>query len=173
MTNSVPTEGIMHDFMNIVRALTDENRTRILMVLRGRELCVCQLTGFLDLSPSTTSKHLSILRQARLIENRRKGKWVYYSLADGVSAHPLVREAIAWVTHCLEGSSEILEDQRRIREILERENRLCPAADRERADDVFHSLEIHSLEDDDADAGQGVLPPSPAQKTLPEVEDEI
>lgn len=54
----------MFDFLTTCRALADENRIRILMALRGRQLCVCQVTAFLDLAPSTTSKHLSILRQA-------------------------------------------------------------------------------------------------------------
>lgn len=153
----------MHDFMDIVRALTEENRIRILMVLRGRELCVCQLTGFLDLSPSTTSKHLSILRQARLIENRRRGKWVYYSLADGARAHPLVCEAITWVTHSLENAPAILEDQRRIRDILERENRFCPEEEREKQSDFFHSLEIHSLEDGDETPEDMETPPSDSE----------
>ena len=62
----------MFDFLTTCRALADENRIRILMALRGRQLCVCQVTAFLDLAPSTTSKHLSILRQARLIESNNR-----------------------------------------------------------------------------------------------------
>lgn len=147
----------MHDFMNIVRALTDESRTRLLLVLRGRELCVCQLTGFLDLSPSNTSRHLSILRQARLIESRKKGKWVYYALADGPDSPPLVREALAWVIHSLASSPAILEDQHRIRKILEKEARFCAAEGSPPDADRYHSLEIHSLEvSDDDDAQNGV-----------------
>ncbi len=136
----------MFDFMTIVKALTDENRVRILMALRTREMCVCQITGFLDLSPSTTSKHLSILRQARLIESRKKGKWVYYTVADLPGAPAVVREAVAFVAGALEDSPEIRADQRRIHEILTREQSLC--AEMERAPDLFHSLEIHTLAHD-------------------------
>lgn len=50
----------MFDFLTTRCALTDENRIRVLMALRGRQLCVCQVIAFLDLAPSTTSKHLSI-----------------------------------------------------------------------------------------------------------------
>ena len=58
----------MFGFMNITKALADENRVRILMALNGRnELCVCQLIDMLQLAPSTVSKHLFILRNARLI----------------------------------------------------------------------------------------------------------
>jgi len=51
----------MFEFMNITKALADENRVRILMALNGRdELCVCQLIDMLQLAPSTVSKHLFI-----------------------------------------------------------------------------------------------------------------
>jgi ArsR family transcriptional regulator len=137
----------MLDMLNLIKALNDENRLRILMALRGREMCVCQVTGFLDLSPSTTSKHLSILRQARLIESRKKGKWVYYALADLPGAGSSVREAIAWVSRALENKQVILQDTRRIHDILEREESFCSSLERSGAPDAFHSLEIHSLAD--------------------------
>ena len=67
----------MFDFMNITEALADENRVRILMALDQRELCVCQIIDLLQLSPSTVSKHLSILRNARLINSRKAGRWIF------------------------------------------------------------------------------------------------
>ena len=140
----------MFDFMTIARALTDENRVRILMALREREMCVCQVTGFLDLSPSTTSKHLSILRQARLITSRKKGKWVYYRLADGLQSSDMVREALAWVSSSVGNSPMVREDANRIDTILERERQLCEGMGADA--DNFHSLEIHSLSDSELDA---------------------
>ncbi len=140
----------MLDFMTVVRALTDENRVRILMALRGQEMCVCQVTAFLDLSPSTTSKHLSILRQARLIESRKKGKWVYYRLAEGPGVSTLVQDATALVVHGTEHADVIQEDQRRIRQILEREASLYCGTPPE--GDGFHSLEIHTMNDAETDA---------------------
>ena len=71
----------MESVLAITRALADENRVRALLVLDGRELCVCQLIEFLGLAPSTVSKHMTILRQARLIEGRKKGRWMNYRLA--------------------------------------------------------------------------------------------
>lgn len=137
----------MFDFMTTARALADENRIRILMALREREMCVCQVTGFLDLSPSTTSKHLSILRQARLIASRKKGKWVYYRLADDPSSSGMVREALAWVSSSVGDSPLIREDASRIEAILERERQLRDGMDTDA--DNFHSLEIHSLSDEE------------------------
>ena len=148
----------MFDFMTIARALTDENRVRILMALEGRELCVCQVTGFLDLSPSTTSKHLSILRQARLIESRKKGKWVYYRQAGGNDALPVVRDALEWVKSGVGASSLVAEDEARIQTILEREKQLHHGHPVDT--DTYHSLEIHTLSDTDLHDGESQGEPS-------------
>jgi ArsR family transcriptional regulator len=134
----------MFNFLTIAKALTDENRARILMALRDRELCVCQITAFLDLAPSTTSRHLSILRQARLIESRKKGKWVYYGLACLPDSPAFVREALEWITRSLKNSSIVLADESRIRDVLARGLDLC-AHMPDAVPDSFHSLEIHSL----------------------------
>ena len=139
--------------MTVARALTDENRVRILMALHNHEMCVCQVTGFLDLAPSTTSKHLSILKQARLIESRKKGRWVYYRLAETETALPVVRGALLWLANAVGDSPIIREDARRIVDILERERRLCEGMDA----DACHSLEIHSF-------SEGELPADAAQE---------
>ena len=68
----------MLDFMAIAKALADENRVRLLLALQKQELCVCQLIELMGLAPSTVSKHMSILKQARLVEARKQGRWVYY-----------------------------------------------------------------------------------------------
>lgn len=139
----------MLDFLNITRALSDENRIRILMALRDQDLCVCQVTAFLDLAPSTTSKHLSVLRQARLIESRKRGKWVYYHLASD-SASPLVKSSLAMVIENLKNNPDILRDSEHIKTVLEREDLICAGLDAEHRD-CRHSLEIHLIEEDSID----------------------
>lgn len=62
------------DFIMVVKALADENRVRALLALRDGELCVCDIIELLDLAPSTVSKHLSILRQARFIDEKKDAK---------------------------------------------------------------------------------------------------
>lgn len=108
----------MFDFMNITKALADENRVRILLALHGRdELCVCQLIDMLQLAPSTVSKHLFILRNARLIIGRKEGRWMYYRLnTDGAS--PVVADALAWVIQSVTGDALIREDDARLNGIL-------------------------------------------------------
>lgn len=133
----------MFDFLTVCRALSDENRARILMALRGRRLCVCQITAFLDLAPSTTSKHLSLLRQARLIEGRKEGRWVYYYLAESARTPAFVREALDWMRGTLAAAPAIAADEARIADILRAE---AACGFTEDGEACFHSPEIHSLD---------------------------
>lgn len=103
--------------LSITKSLADESRLRILMALGGRELCVCQITELLSLAPSTVSKHMSILTQARLVENRKDGRWRYYRLAANEVA-PEVREAIAWVRKHLSEAKTIQQDVVKLEAIL-------------------------------------------------------
>jgi ArsR family transcriptional regulator len=107
----------MFEFLNITKALAEENRVRILLALEVEELCVCQIIELLELAPSTVSKHMSVLRQARLVQGRKDGRWMYYRLADE-DAPAQVNEAIAWVKKSLSPSERIREDAKRLKEIL-------------------------------------------------------
>jgi DNA-binding transcriptional ArsR family regulator len=107
----------MFEFMNITRALSDENRVRIVAALRDRELCVCQIIDLLQLSPSTVSKHLSILRNARLLNSRKDGRWMHYSLAHD-SRRAMATEAIGWVLRSIEADDQVRRDQKRLASIL-------------------------------------------------------
>ena len=72
----------MNKLVNIFKSLADGSRLRIVKMLQARELCVCEITETLGLAPSTVSKHLSILKAAGVIEDRKDGKWVYYRLLE-------------------------------------------------------------------------------------------
>lgn len=72
-----PAEGLDRRF----QALSDPKRLRVLDLLREGERCVCELTEALDVSQSLLSFHLKTLKEAGLVEDRRDGRWVYYSLA--------------------------------------------------------------------------------------------
>lgn len=111
----------MLDFMSITKALADENRVRILAALNERELCVCQVIDFLQLAPSTVSKHLSILRQARLVSGRKEGRWMYYRLAEDSSATPMVAGAIKWTLQSVQQEPAVCADQDRLSALLANE----------------------------------------------------
>ena len=104
-------------FMNITKALADENRVRILAALNSRELCVCQIIDLLQLAPSTVSKHLSILRQARLLEARKNGRWMYYRL-NRKNPPAAVTAALQWVIESVDREPAIRADARRLSSIL-------------------------------------------------------
>ncbi len=103
--------------MQITKALADENRVRILAVLNQGELCVCQLIELLGLAPSTVSKHLSVLRNSRLIDSRKQGRWMYYRLADDQAATE-IKEALKWVFQSVRQTPRIAADARRLEQIL-------------------------------------------------------
>ena len=60
----------------------DTTRIRILYVLFEAEMCVCDIAEILNMTQSAISHQLRVLKQARLVRNRREGKQIYYSLAD-------------------------------------------------------------------------------------------
>ena len=107
----------MRRIVRITKAIADENRIRILGVLKDREWCVCQLIELLCLAPSTVSKHLSILKNARLIDSRKNGRWMYYRLA-GQSAPRANLEAIEWTLRSIAETDKFRQDSRRVEEIL-------------------------------------------------------
>jgi len=107
----------MREFMTVAKALADESRLRILLALKPGELCVCQITELFGLAASTTSKHLSILYQARLVDSRKDGRWMYYSL-PGKEAPAAALEAIRWAAKALAEDSRIAEDAARLKKIL-------------------------------------------------------
>lgn len=73
----------MKDFIRIMKALSDPGRVKIVKILQTKELCVCELTAVLGLAQPTVSKHLKILEDAGLVEQRKEGPWVNYKIIQG------------------------------------------------------------------------------------------
>jgi len=106
----------MREVMDILKALADENRLRALGALRGGELCVCQLIALLDLAPSTVSKHLTILRAARLVESRKDGRWMYYRLSKEFRI-PSAGKLLALLFKDMAKTRRMVEDRKRLKRI--------------------------------------------------------
>lgn len=87
----------MKQIVSIAKALSDENRIKALMLLCGRELCVCRIVEFLKLAPSTVSKHMSILKASGLVESRKDERWIYYKLAPKGSS-PAIGDILGWLS---------------------------------------------------------------------------
>ena len=72
----------MEELTTIFKALSDETRLRIIKLLEKGELCVCDITAALDMVQPKVSFHLSTLKEAGLIKDRKQGKWIHYSLNE-------------------------------------------------------------------------------------------
>ena len=72
----------MNELVTIFKALSDETRLRIIKLLEEGELCVCDITAALDMVQPKVSFHLSTLKEAGLIKDRKSGKWIHYSLNE-------------------------------------------------------------------------------------------
>lgn len=70
----------MEHKIDVFKALGDSNRLRILSMLSVRDLCVCEINAVLNVSMSTISSHLKILRNAGLVSSVKDGRWIIYSL---------------------------------------------------------------------------------------------
>jgi len=80
-SSSLPDDEVVH-LAQLFKVLGDPTRTRILRALRSEELCVCDISHVLDMSISSISHQLRVLRQHDLVRFRKEGKIVFYSLAD-------------------------------------------------------------------------------------------
>lgn len=78
----MPDEDKLYDLAELFKVFGDSTRIRILFILFEEEVCVCDLAEALNMTQSAISHQLKILKQSRLVKNRRVGKSVFYSLAD-------------------------------------------------------------------------------------------
>ena len=76
-------EDRLKELADFFKVFADTTRLRILSVLFQSEMCVCDLAEVLGMTQSAISHQLRILKQMKLVKNRREGKTVFYSLAAG------------------------------------------------------------------------------------------
>jgi ArsR family transcriptional regulator, arsenate/arsenite/antimonite-responsive transcriptional repressor len=105
----------LDNLLEILKTLSDETRLRILKLLEHGELCVCDIVAALDLIQPKVSFHLGVMKEAKLIKDRRQGKWIHYRIDDT----DLFRRFL--VLTVLEKISEeaVSRDKIRLKEFLE------------------------------------------------------
>ena len=97
----------------VFRALSDQTRLRILNLLQGGEICVCDLVDVLDVPQPTASRHLAYLRKAGLVLARKEGLWHYYRLSPCTSTfHEKLLECLA---SCEAAEPVLAKDRKRLR----------------------------------------------------------
>jgi ArsR family transcriptional regulator len=72
----------MNELVTMFKALSDETRLRIIKLLEHGELCVCDIVAALDMVQPKVSFHLSTLKEAGFIKDKKQGRWIHYSLND-------------------------------------------------------------------------------------------
>ncbi len=98
----------MPSIVKILRVVADPNRLRILLLLRAEELSVAELQEILTMGQSTISTHLSQLKQAGLVEDRRTGKSSLYRLTAETAGAPGL-ESETWESSSLDSGSDVLQ----------------------------------------------------------------
>ncbi|MBD3290388.1 metalloregulator ArsR/SmtB family transcription factor [candidate division KSB1 bacterium] len=106
----------METLVKIFKALGDKSRLRIVKMLQQRALCVCEITEILKLAPSTVSQHLSLLREAGLIIDRKDGKWVEYHL-NSQAGNMFLVGLLPLLSYWLNNDPQIAADSRRLQTV--------------------------------------------------------
>lgn len=101
----------------VFKLLSDVTRLRIFMLLARRELCVCQIMGVLGISQPLISRNISLLNRAGLLNERREGKLVFYSLRK--KPEPLVSGMLSVLKTELKNDKRVMDDLRSLAECHE------------------------------------------------------
>ncbi len=97
MTKRHGVDPLLDLLVEAAKGLAHGARMRILAMLEGGELCVCQMTAVLELAPSTVSQHLSVLARGGLVRERKAGKLVFYRLRENSAGSTLLPGLLATV----------------------------------------------------------------------------
>ena len=110
----------MKEIIKSFRALSDPTRLRIFLLLLKRDICVCELTFILEMSQSRISHQLRLLRDADLVQDKREGRWIVYTIPPGTrqTLEPILRQLAGPESA---GSESVLRDTERLDACL-REN---------------------------------------------------
>jgi ArsR family transcriptional regulator, arsenate/arsenite/antimonite-responsive transcriptional repressor len=104
------------EYVNVFRALSDPNRIRIVKMLSERELCMCEVREMLNLSNSTVSQHLTVLRDANLLLDSKEGKWVNFRL-NNKSEQKFIRSVITLIKNSFEDDEAIQGDAKKLHRV--------------------------------------------------------
>ncbi len=95
----------MKNFIRVMKALSDPGRVKVVKMLQQREMCVCEIQEALGLAQPTVSRHLKILVDAGLVQSKKDGLWVSYSLSSGGS--PYAASLLGNLKHWIETDPEV------------------------------------------------------------------
>jgi len=114
----------MKDIVNIFKALSDPTRLRIMLLLRQRELCVCELMFILKMEQSRVSHHMRVLRDGGIAETVRDGRWIIYRIPEEMK-DLLAGLFSGTLRERIELSREASEDGRKLESCIQENIRGC------------------------------------------------
>lgn len=114
----------MRDVVTFSRALADPTRWRILRLVMGRALCVCELADILEMPQSSVSSHVQIIRKAGLLESENCGKWTYFQVQRD---YRKLIESLAKFFSDSDTHVSNTDTARSVERLAQRENSCCPA----------------------------------------------
>jgi len=112
----------MDDFINVMKALSDPNRVRIIKILQLNDLCVCELQQLLSIPQPAVSKHMKVLEKAGMVKGSKDGLWVYYAINYG-SNNPYAAALLGNLNHWLGDDSALNKMEKKLPDI--RQNTIC------------------------------------------------
>lgn len=114
---------IMSDVVTFSRALADPTRWRIVRLVLGDAVCVCELADILEMPQSSVSSHVQVIRKAGLLEGEKCEKWTYFQI------HRDYRKLILSLSKYFHSSEDPIlagDSERLIQRLAKRENSCCP-----------------------------------------------
>lgn len=99
----------------VLKLLGDKTRLTIISVLQKQECCVCELVELFEMSQPSISQHLRKLKDAGLVNEERKGQWIYYSLNQSNEFYPLIEDILTHVGEQNENIGNIEKNNTKIR----------------------------------------------------------
>jgi ArsR family transcriptional regulator, arsenate/arsenite/antimonite-responsive transcriptional repressor len=83
------------ELVQLLKAIGDSNRIRIINILKSSELCVCDIENILGINQSNASRHLEKLKNVGLITFEKRAQWVYYKLNSNIyNKYPFIKELV-------------------------------------------------------------------------------
>jgi len=105
------------DIVEVLKALADETRIRIFHLLHKETLCVCELEEILKISQSNASRHITKLKNVRLITGEKQAQWVYYQVDERIlEKYPFLK---ALLENELDNSTQCQKDFGRLKKYRE------------------------------------------------------
>ncbi|MGG2015584.1 ArsR/SmtB family transcription factor [Bacillus sp. S10(2024)] len=91
----------------LLKLLGDKTRLTIVSILKQRECCVCELLEVFDMSQPSISQHLRKLKDLSLVQEERRGQWIYYSLNQSSDLYMLLEDILEHVPNQIEKIKQI------------------------------------------------------------------